>query len=121
MLRKLVLCAAISGVALLGFHSRSWTASAQSQSNQTGAQDQTQGKNQASKAISGKVASIGTGGHSFTLQVGNGGATDAQTVDFVVNENTQVQGQVKVGTLVTVEYQVIASGEKVALSVTAQG
>jgi hypothetical protein len=38
-----------------------------------------------------------------------------------VNKNTQVQGQVKTGTLVTVEYQPSESGQNLAVTITARG
>lgn len=70
----------------------------------------------ASKTISGKVASIGNGGHSFSLEV-NGESTSK--MDFVVDKNTQVNGQVREGTPVTVQYQSMANGTNVAVSITA--
>jgi hypothetical protein len=69
------------------------------------------------KSVAGKVISIGDSGTSFTLQVD--GRKD--TMKFVVNKNTEVQGQVKVGTLVAVDYQPTQSGANLALSVDVQG
>jgi len=45
---------------------------------------------------------------------------DKQTLQFVLDQNTQVQGNVKVGTPVTVEY-VAMNDHNVAKSITAQG
>ncbi len=42
-------------------------------------------------------------------------------MQFVVNKSTQVQGQVKVGTLVAVDYQPIESGQNLAVNITVRG
>jgi hypothetical protein len=42
-------------------------------------------------------------------------------MQFSVDKNTQVQGQVKAGTMVVVEYQPTDGGQFLAVSVTAQG
>lgn len=70
-------------------------------------------------SVAGKVTSIGDGGHSFAVEA-NEGDTE-HTIQFVVNDSTQVKGKVTVGTAVTVEYQAMESGENLARSVTAQG
>jgi len=70
----------------------------------------------ATKSVSGKVMDIGDGGHSFRLQVS--GETK-NTMEFVVDKNTQVNGQVREGTLVTVEYQPTDGGKNVAINITA--
>ena len=62
---------------------------------------------QATKSVSGKVTDIGDQGHSFTVETEGG---NKQTMKFVVDKNTQVQGQVKVGTLVAVDYQPRTAG-----------
>ena len=72
----------------------------------------------ATKTVTGKVASIGNGGTSFALEVNGGDAK--QTMQFVLDKTAKVQGNVKVGTPVTVEYAV-EQGQNLALSVTAQG
>ena len=123
MLKKFVLSLTLAGVGLLGLDLASHTANAQSQRDPNSPNQQQAPSKPSTKAVTGTVASIGTGGHSFTLQVGsNGGSSksNADTMNFVVDNNTQVQGQVKVGTSVTVEYQIMASGENVAVTVTAQ-
>ena len=73
----------------------------------------------ATKMAEGKVTAIGNGGHSFTLEVNEGGAT--QTMQFTVDPNVKVQGTVKVGTSVTVEYEPKDGGQNVALNISAQG
>jgi hypothetical protein len=70
------------------------------------------------KTVTGKVASIGNGGMSFALEVNGGDAK--QTMQFVLDKNAKVQGNVKVGTPVTVEYAV-EQGQNLALSIAAQG
>jgi hypothetical protein len=78
---------------------------------------------QPTKSVAGKVAAIGNGGTSFTLEVSGGGSdkdTGKNTLDFVVDKNTQVKGQVKQGTAVTVEYQAMANGQLLAVSIMAQ-
>jgi hypothetical protein len=41
-------------------------------------------------------------------------------VEFVVDRNTKVNGQVKEGTAVTIEYQAMESGQNLAVNITAQ-
>jgi hypothetical protein len=61
-----------------------------------------------------QVTSIGNSGTSFALEVEG---SSKETMEFVVGKNTQVQGQVKVGTLVAVDYQPTASGQNLALNI----
>jgi hypothetical protein len=77
---------------------------------------------QPTKSVAGKVAAIGNGGTSFTLEVSGGGSdkNTGKNLDFVVDKNTQVKGQVKEGTAVTVEYQAMANGQLLAVSIMAQ-
>lgn len=67
------------------------------------------------KSIEGTVVSIGDKGRSFALETNAGGTK--QTVQFVVDQETQVQGQVKVGTPVKVEYVAMAD-QNVAKTIT---
>ncbi len=62
------------------------------------------------------MTDIGDAGHSFTVTAGANG----QAMKFVVDKNTQVQGQVKVGTLVAVEYQPMDGGQFLCVRVSAQ-
>jgi hypothetical protein len=131
MIRKFLLCACLTGALVLGGAILTRSAAGQSQTRQPQAQppqaEQPQAEQsptgkqtqQATKSITGKVAAIGTGGHSFTLDV-SGGSGDAHTMNFVVDNNTQVQGQVQQGTPVTVEYLVMEGGQNLAVSITAQ-
>jgi hypothetical protein len=110
MMRKLLLSASLAGSLLLGGSGLVALAAGQAQ---TGKQTQ-----QSTKSISGKVATIGSQGRSFTLEV-SGESTAQSTMEFVVDDNTQVQGHVKQGTPVTVEYLVTESGKNLAVNVTA--
>ena len=74
-----------------------------------------QRQQQATKSISGKVTDIGDQGHSFTLEADTGGS-----MKFVVDRNTQVQGQVKVGMLVAVDYQATEDGQLLCVRVAPQ-
>ena len=72
----------------------------------------------ATKSVAGKVTSIGNGGTSFALEVEG---SSKQTMQFVVNKSTQVQGQVKVGTLVAVDYQPAEGGQNLAVTIAVRG
>jgi hypothetical protein len=67
------------------------------------------------KSIEGTVVSIGDKGRSFALETSDGGKK--QTLQFVVDQETQVQGQVKVGTPVKVEYVAMAD-QNIAKTIT---
>jgi hypothetical protein len=73
----------------------------------------------ATKTVTGKIASIGNGGTSFTLEVN--GSDAKQTMQFVLDKNAKVQGNVKVGTPVTVQYEAKEEGQNLAVAVIAQG
>lgn len=107
-MRKLLLSASLAGLLLTGVSV--WAPTASPQAGQQ--------SHPATKMVTGKIASIGNGGTSFALEVGTGNAN--QTMQFVLDKTTKVQGRVGVGTPVTVEYAV-EQGQNVALSVTAQG
>lgn len=110
MIRKFLTAVSLAGLLFLGLsaHARPTTTQTQSPS---GKQSQ-----QSTQSVNGKVASIAEGGHAFTLEVSDG----KQSMDFVVDQNTRVKGQVKEGTPVTVEYQAMENGQNVAVTVTAQ-
>ena len=80
-----------------------------SQPSQPGQQRQ----QRATQSISGKVTDIG--GRSFTLETDTGGS-----MQFVVDKNTQVLGQVKVGMLVAVDYQATDDGQLLCVRVAPQ-
>lgn len=108
MIRKILTC-----LSLVGFLTAVVPAMAHKASTQS------QGKQQATKSITGKVASIGEQGKSFALEVNDG--SNKRTMNFVVDKNTQVQGRVTEGTIVAVEYQPSDDGQNLCVRVTAQG
>jgi hypothetical protein len=81
-------------------------------------QEQEKQSQQAAKSVTGKVTEIGDAGHSFTVDTDAGG--NKQTLKFVVDKNTQVQGQVKIGTMVAVDYQPTDGGQLLCVRVSAQ-
>ena len=118
-IRTLLCGVSVASLLILGIASRA--NSANPKSGQTQSEKQTQ---QPTKSVAGKVAAIGSGGNSFTLEVTGGGSDKGtagrNTLDFVVDKNTQVKGQVKQGTPVTVEYQAMENGQLLAVSIMAQ-
>jgi hypothetical protein len=107
MIRKLLSSVCLAGLLLTGVAARAQPNRIQSDS---GKQSEP-----ATKSVSGKVASIGTSGTTFALQTdGN----DKQVMEFVVDKDTQIKGQVKAGTLVMVEYRPTDGGQNLALSIT---
>ncbi len=109
-MRKFLLSASLAGLLLAGVSVWAHSISAQGQSGQQ--------SQPATKMVSGKVTSIGTGGKSFTLEVN--GSEAKNTMQFVLDKSVTVQGTVKVGTAVTVGYAV-QQGQNMALSITAEG
>lgn len=61
---------------------------------------------------SGKIASIGDA--SFSLEVTNG--SDKKTIEFLVDDDTKVEGKLRVGSRATVEYR-SADGRNTAVHV----
>jgi hypothetical protein len=110
MIRKLFVGIAIAGLVSLGTALCEHSVHAQSP-DRSGKQEQ-----KATKSVSGKVIKIGNGGHSISLEV----AGAKSTMEFVVDRNTQVSGQVREGTAVTVEYQAMESGQNLAVSISAE-
>jgi hypothetical protein len=110
-MRKFLLSASLSvlGLALTGVSARTSPVPIRSQAGQQ--------SEPAAKQIVGKVTSIGNNGHSFSIA---STGDSKQSMEFVVDQNTKVQGEVHVGTTVTVAYQAKEGGENLALSVTAQ-
>jgi len=83
------------------------------------AQDQRgQQSQQATKTITGKVLDIGDSGHSFTLQSNDG--SSKQPMKFVVDQNTKVEGHVKIGSMVLVDYQPTDGGQLLCVRVAEQ-
>src|SRR5205807_2313299 len=61
---------------------------------------------------SGKIASIGDA--AFSLEVTNG--QERKTIEFLVDDDTKVEGKLKVGSQATVEYR-SADGKNIAIHV----
>lgn len=61
---------------------------------------------------SGKIASIGDA--SFSLEVTNG--QDKKTIEFLLDDDTKMEGKLKVGSHATVEYR-SADGKSIAVRV----
>jgi hypothetical protein len=118
-IRKFLCGVSVGSLLILGVSTRAHSGSPAKWS-QAQSEKQTQ---QPTKSVAGKVAAIGSGGTSFTLEVTGGSDKDSSgknTLDFVVDKNTQVKGQVKQGTPVTVEYQAMENGQLLAVSIMAQ-
>jgi hypothetical protein len=119
-IRKFLCGVSVGSLLILGISTRAHSGSPAKWS-QAQSEKQTQ---QPTKSVAGKVAAIGSGGTSFTLEVTGGGSdkdsSGKNTLDFVVDKNTQVKGQVKQGTPVTVEYQAMENGQLLAVSIMAQ-
>jgi hypothetical protein len=109
VIRKTLAMASLAGLLLMG-------APLILSGQQTPQDQETQQKS--TKSVNGKVTDIGDQGHSFTVETDDGG--NKQTMKFVVDKNTQVQGQVKVGTLVAVDYAPREDGQLVCVRVAPQ-
>jgi hypothetical protein len=110
MIRKLLFSASLGSLLLVGAPVMTHTtAQTPSQENPT---------KQAPKSVTGKVTTIGEQGKSFAVEVENGGSK--QTMQFVVDKNTQVAGQVRAGTVVTVDYQPMDGGQNLCVRVAPQ-
>jgi hypothetical protein len=111
MIRKILFTASLGSLLVAGAPVFSYGQQAQGQ--------QEQQSQQAAKSVTGKVTAIGNQGHSFAVEVDASGSK--QTMQFVVDKNTQVVGQVKAGTMVAVDYQPMDGGQNLCVKVTAQG
>jgi hypothetical protein len=112
IIRKTISCASLASLLVLGVSANLGSAAQQQRGKQGGETQQ-----QAVKSVTGKISAIGSGGSSFSLEVAG---NSSKKMDFVVDKNTQVKGQVREGTAVTVEYQAMNSGQLLAVSITAQ-
>jgi len=81
-------------------------------------QPQSQQQAEQAKSVSGKVASIASDKKSITLEVTNG--NDKHTMQFVVNQNTQVTARVSTGSMATVQYEPTNDNQLVALVISPQ-
>jgi hypothetical protein len=116
MIRKFLVGISFAGMLALGLtgatHAVSPTQSAQ--------QDQQPQQDQKAQSVTGTIKAIGSDHRSFTLEVGDGDGDNKSTMDFVLDDHSQVQGRIVAGTLVAVTYQQ-TDGKNVALTVAAQG
>jgi hypothetical protein len=110
MIQKILVTASLGGMLLVGVPALIPGAIAQGQ--------QEQQSQQATKSVTGKVTTIGDSGKSFAVEINSGGSK--QTMQFVVDKNTQVEGQVKAGTVVVVDYQPLDGGQLLCVRVSAQ-
>jgi hypothetical protein len=83
--------------------------------------DPNQQQQQATKSISGKVTNIGDDRRSFTLQPDSKSNDNQQSMQFVIDDHTQVRGRVTTGTLVLVEYTPADGGKNLAVTIAPQG
>jgi hypothetical protein len=109
MIRKLLCCISLVGVLAIGSQLSAQPVHAQSDSGKQ--------SKQATKSVTGKIVSIGDTGTSFAVEVQG---SSNQTMEFVLNSKTQVQGKVKIGTLVAVDYESIEDGQNLAVSIAAR-
>ena len=70
------------------------------------------------KSVSGKVASIANDKKSIMLEVTDG--ADTHTMQFIVDQNTQVTGRVSTGSSATVQYQPTNDKQLLALVISPQ-
>jgi len=112
IIRKTLGAVSVSGLMFLGMAAYANPISYTHQS-EPGKQSQ----QQTLKSVAGKIASIESGGKTFKLAVSG---ENEKTMDFVLDKNTKVEGQVHEGTAVTVEYQAMENGQNLAVSVTAE-
>lgn len=110
MVRELLIATALAGAIALDVSPRAQPSQPQSSSGQQSEPE--------TKSVAGKVTSINDTGTSFAVEVAG---ASKQTMQFMVSKNTEVQGQVKVGTLVAVDYQPNQEGQNLAVRVTARG
>src|SRR5215472_4971654 len=112
MIRKLLVSIVITILMSLSVTLSAHWVRPYSQSDQSDKQEQ-----KATKSVSGKVIKIGDRGHSLSLEVAESKNT-TDFVEFVVDRNTRVNGQVREGAAVTIEYRAMESGQNLAVSIT---
>src|SRR3984957_8178750 len=103
-LRKFAVGASLAGLIAFGasvVRTAPAAARSQSENNQQSAN---------SMSATGKVSAIGSDHKSFSLEVSQG-----NTMQFVLDQNTQVEGRVSTGTAATVQYHKKDDGPLLAL------
>jgi hypothetical protein len=106
MWRRFFVYTSLTVLLFVGLPALAHTSSAPPQQGQQAAQ---------ATAVSGKVVSIANDKRSISLEVTDNG--NANTMQFVLDENTQVTGRVHVGSDATVQYQTGQDGKLVALNI----
>lgn len=110
MIQKFFLSALLAGLLLAGVAVPAGAIPQQSP------QQSPRQQNDQAKSASGKVTDIGKDKKSFSVQT-NDQENNKRTIVFVINGDTQIKGQVTVGTDVDVEYRPSPDGN-VALVIT---
>ncbi|HEX4075810.1 MAG TPA: hypothetical protein VHX49_10455 [Candidatus Acidoferrales bacterium] len=108
MIRKFAFSLAFAGLLALSVSAAARPISAQSQSNQQQSAD--------AKTVSGKVTAIGSDHKSFSMDV-NDSSGQARSMQFVLDQKTQVQGRVGTGTTAIVEYHPTQDGKNLAVNI----
>lgn len=71
------------------------------------------------RTVSGTVTAIGSDRKSFSMDVKDEhSSAQARKMQFYIDQNTQVQGRVGIGTKAVVQYQAANDGRNLALNVT---
>ena len=108
MLRKFLCSASLAGFMLAGIAVYARPIPQQ--------ESQPKQRNEQTKTAQGKVTDIASDKKSFTIEVNDGNSK--HTMQFVLDNNTQVQGKVSVGTEATVEFQPTPDGKLLAVVIT---
>ena len=106
MCRKFLVFGSLTALLFIGFPAFATPHSPPLQQGQQAAQP---------SAVSGKVVSIADDKKSFSLEVNSNG--NANTMQFMLDQNTQVTGHVHVGSDATVQYQTAQDGKLLALNI----
>lgn len=80
--------------------------------------DQQQQPAAQAKTVSGTVTAIGSDRKSFSMDVKDQRSSQTQKMQFFIDQHTQVQGRVGIGTKALVQYQPANNGQYLALNVT---
>jgi hypothetical protein len=114
MIRSFLCCAAVAAMTVVG--APALTSAAPAPQNQQG--QQAQPNSQADqKTVTGKVTAVGSDRHSFTLETND---NSKKSMQFLVDNNTQVTGRVGPGATATVQYQTTKEGQNLATVITPQ-
>jgi hypothetical protein len=109
MIRKLVYCIWLGGVLVIGSQLTARSVHPQS--------EMAKQSKPATRSVKGKIISIADTGTSFAVELEG---TNNETMEFLLNNRTQVQGKVKIGMLVAVDYEPIEEGQNLALNIAAR-